>query len=152
MSWEISFKAIGTLLSVVVAFLQLRSFIQASHSTLKTDLEILNLLSASNPKHLSDPNYQAVKAYVDDRITRLYPSKKRDGPGKSKLYRDQDFIKGILIFVFFFSITLYLLKDGFSLLSLLPAVVALTGLGGVIGALQRRNSSRGKKKGSPEPS
>lgn len=136
MGWEIPFKAIGTVLSLVVAYFQVRSFIQGSHSTLKTDLEILNLMSPKNP------NYQTVKAYVDENIAKTFYSKKGQPSGKSKLSRDPDFLKGGTIFLFFAFITGYALMTGLTFWAVLPGLVALTGLGGVLAALDR---TRGRK-------
>ena len=133
MDWEILFKTLST----IVAFYQLGSIIPGSHATLKLDLEILRLLRALTPEYESDPNYLAVKSYVDETLRKTYP-----GRGRRRLYRDPDFLKGIFIFLTFFGITLYILKDGFTFWSLVSGFVALTGLGGVSVALTRRGRDK----------
>ena len=69
--WEILLKTLGFVVSIILAYIQVRGYYLNSRGSLKTDLEILNLLEAT------DPNYQSVKNAVDWRIAYFYyPFKK----------------------------------------------------------------------------
>ena len=125
MNWDAFLK----ILSAVVALYQLIK--PGGRSTLKTDLEILNLLKASNPVEGTDENYKAVKSHVDKSIRKIYPT----GEGY-RFYRDGDFIKGISIFAAFSSITVYWLMGGFTYWSLASGFAALTGLAGALRRLR----------------
>jgi hypothetical protein len=121
MNWDVLFKAV----SILVAVYQLIK--PGARATLKTDVEILNLLNASNPEQRIE-GYNAVKAHVERSIRKIYRTE-----GGQKFYRDPDVIKGGLIFLVFSLITLYMLKDGFTFWALVPGFVALTGLAGAFG-------------------
>jgi hypothetical protein len=121
MNWDVLFKAV----SILVAVYQLIK--PGARATLKTDLEILNLLKTSSPDRPLE-GYDAVRANVERSIRKIYRTEARQ-----KFYRDPDVIKGGLIFLIFSAITLYMLKDGFTYWALVPGFVALTGLLGALG-------------------
>ena len=121
MNWDVLFKAV----SILVAVYQLIK--PGARATLKTDLEILNVLKASSPDRPLE-GYDAVRAHVERSIRKIYHTETRQ-----KFYRDPEVIKGGLIILIFSSITLYMLKDGFTYWALVPGFVALTGLLGALG-------------------
>jgi hypothetical protein len=124
MNWDVLLKAV----SVLVALYQLIK--PSARATLKTDVEILNLLNAATPDHRIE-GYEAVKAHVERSIRRIYRTK-----GRRKLFRDPEFIKGVVILLLFSPATLYMLKDGLTFWALVPGFVALTGLAGVLGSIK----------------
>lgn len=131
MNWDVLLKAV----SILVALYQLIK--PGARTTLKTDVEILNLLNAASPDRRIE-GYEAVKAHVESSIRKIYRTK-----GRRKLYRDPEFIKGSLIFLLFSPATLYMLKDGFTFWALVPGFVALTGLAGVIGSIKTGKGGAG---------
>jgi hypothetical protein len=66
LDWDLALKAVGTLLSIALGFLQLRQFLQALRTSLKTDLEILNLLG---PDH---PQYESIRGAIDRSLERRF--------------------------------------------------------------------------------
>lgn len=123
--WDILLKASGSVVAIIVAYIQIRAFRLNSRSSLKTDLEIFNLLDKA------DPNYEIIKKGISLRINqyalRSFPSLKKgnyEWPG--------------IIFSFIWALgfaywTFYLLKPGFTWWTIITGSMTILGLLGVIG-------------------
>jgi len=122
--WDLLLKALGFLIAAVAAYFQVRNLNFAARASLKTDLEILKLIDAS------DPNYQVVKTEVDRRVASLYapePPKTRANVGRLALI-----IVGSLWAFGFAYWTVILVTPTFSWWAVLTGYIALAGLGWIV--------------------
>ena len=134
-NWDLILKALGFLVAAIVAYFQLPHLNFAMRASLKMDLEILNLLDAT------DPSYIVVKRAVDERVKSLYSEKEKDTPGQ-RLERITTGIVGALWTFGFAYWTVSLNLPNFSWWSLLTGYLAFAGAGIVIMAVTGRHLSR----------
>ena len=119
LDWDILIKALGALVGAVVAYTQVKSTHPISRSAMKADLEILNLLTKS------DPNYQLIKSNIEPRIQKLY--------GAQPKYTDWFTVAfGAICAAGFAYWTFYLVRDEFTWWSLLTGYFALAGMGWIM--------------------
>jgi len=133
--WELVFKAVGALVGAIVSLYQLRNVNPRLRSTLKSDIEILNLLKPD------EPGYRAVKEHVDSKIRRLYKPERKKKEGRPKIYSWPDFLLGIVFLPGFLIWTIYLFRNGFNGWGLVTAFFAFAGFGGIINGLQKPAAS-----------
>ncbi|MFZ5981714.1 MAG: hypothetical protein ACOYVF_13910 [Candidatus Zixiibacteriota bacterium] len=129
--WELVFKAIGAIVGAFVSLYQLRNIKPRLRSTLKSDIEILNLLKPD------EPGYRAVKEHVDSKIRLLYKPLREKRSGGLKIYSWPDFALGIIFLPGFLIWTVYLFRGGFNGWGLVTAFFAIAGLGGIINGLEK---------------
>jgi hypothetical protein len=121
LDWELILKALGAIISVLLAYVQFRGLNLTSRATLKTDLEILKLLDAGNP------NYPVVKQSIDQRLALLYA----EPPAQTKRYIGERIgiaALGLVVALGFSYWTFKLVEPGFTWWSLLTGYLALAGV------------------------
>lgn len=126
--WELPLKALGFVVAVIVAYIQARNLYLTTRTSVKTDLEILKLLDAT------DANYQKVKTAVDLRIADLYAPKQ---PVRWALVGI-----GFVWACGFSYLTFRLVQPDFSWLSLLTGYQALAGVAFIFMGIKGRTSMR----------
>lgn len=126
--YDILLKFFASIIGILGVIYQLRNLKITFKSSIKTDLEILNMLEET------DPNFAIVKKSVTESIKKRYSKSNRS----LTIYSITDFILGI-IFVFGFGYwTFYLSYESFSFWSLLTGQFAIAGLGGILSAFDKK--------------
>ena len=131
-NWDLILKALGFLVAATAAYFQVRNLNFAMRVSLKTDLEILNLLNAS------DPNYTALKRAVDMRVKSLYPEEETDTSAQRVLRIMAGFI-GVFWTLGFAYWTFSLSLPDFSWWSLLTGYLAFVGVGILVMAISGKH-------------
>jgi hypothetical protein len=135
--FELLLKILAGLVGAIGLFLQIRNLRNASRSSIKTDLEILEKLTPS------DPNYAIVRNSLDQSIKRVYgdPARRKFIPSPV------DFWFGFIWCIGFGYWTIYLFRDGFSWWAVVTGLFALGGFGGIITGLEGKKNSQQKRPG-----
>jgi hypothetical protein len=131
-------QAFGVLAALLISYLSLRNLPARvkRRSTLKSDIEVYNLLDKSDPKRA------VVKASIDRSLDRLYGARAPSGNWKS--WDWGAVIVWALMAVGFGYWTFYLVKDEFRWWAILTGFVALVGLFGVATWLTDSEVRRGE--------
>ncbi len=141
MDWDVILRAVGVLIGAVGTVYQLIVRDPRWRSTLKTDIEILNLLDAE------DENRKYIQQNIDKTVRSRYPYEeltaeeleevKREG---LRVYSTSNLIIGIVFSVGFGYWTFSLLADGWNWWALLTGFFAFGGLGNIMLAFDKSMS------------
>jgi hypothetical protein len=137
--YELVLKALALFIGIFGSIYQLRKFRFTFRSSIKTDLEILNMLDPS------DPNYEIVKKNIDVSIRQIYMGSNKY---RFKIYSKADFYPGLLFLISFTIWTYYLSHNGFTIWAFLTGFFALGGIGGILTGLDsgKKNNQQSKEK------
>jgi hypothetical protein len=127
--WDLVLKALGFIVSAILAYNQMRSYHFTSRTSLKTDLEILKLLDPG------DANHELVKTSVSERIQSLYAQDKQEISWGVVIY-------GLLWTFGFVYWTVRLVEPEFSWWSLLTGYLAFAGMGMILAGWSGRSRHR----------
>lgn len=119
-SLDLLLAIIGSVVAVIVTLAPL--LIRTGKSSLRTDIEILNMLQ-KNPDYREDKTYKKIKRKIDGLILEVYPDSRI-----SPLTRTVYVMSGVLFIGLFGYFTLNLVFSNFTFLSILTGYLTLTGI------------------------
>ena len=126
MNWELAVKVLGIVVGGVISVVQIINRLPKSRTSLKADLEILQLMDDS------DPLYTLVKQDIDGRIREIY-----GGGDRSKRRSGIEWggaVVSAIVLLSFAGWTAYLLKGGFSWSAIPASLIALLAFFALVGA------------------
>lgn len=130
---------IGTSVLSTIITAMVKNLISDPRSNLKTDLEILKLLTST------DPVYETLKGQIVASIESIYLESGKSAElklGNMKIYGLKDFLLGFVLLLLFSIWTIFLSINGFSWWSLLTGFFALGGIGGISNSLDKEYQER----------
>jgi hypothetical protein len=145
-SVDLALKALGLVATAAFSLYQARNLLPGNRSRLQTDLEILKLLDADHPI------YSQAKARVDSELERAFGEEAKGRFAPPRVYDWSRLVSGTVFATGFTAWTIYIVRHGFSWWAILTGLMALGGLGQIIGALEKpvyRASTKEKSPSAP---